>query len=119
MEHSQGVVSKRRASKHVSAMLLSRWGDVWMTGLAYAGRAAPRIQGGSSSCPLTIEKNNAVGRGVTIQGDVSIDEHNTELSHGVIEGNLTVQSNDVRLVESTVHGSVTIRCDAQRGSDEP
>lgn len=57
---------------------------------------------------LSIEKNNAIVRGVSILGDVTIDKNNAQLSFCEIHGNLTILGNNTTLAECTVHGQVQI-----------
>lgn len=57
---------------------------------------------------LSIEKNNAIVRGVTILGDVVISKNNAQLSFCEIRGDLTISGNNTTLAECTVHGQVTI-----------
>jgi hypothetical protein len=62
----------------------------------------------SSVGALSIEKNNAIVRGVSILGDVSIDKNNAQLSFCEIHGDLTIRGNNTTLAECTVHGQVLI-----------
>jgi hypothetical protein len=57
---------------------------------------------------LSIEKNNAIVRGVSILGDVTIEKNNAQLSFCEIHGDLTILGNNTTLAECTVHGQVRI-----------
>lgn len=72
--------------------------------VVYGAGADVSVIGGG----LSVEKNNAMVRGITIAGDVTIDKNNAQLSFVVIEGNLTLNGNNATLTESTVFGNLTV-----------
>jgi hypothetical protein len=57
---------------------------------------------------LNIDKNNAIVRGVRIQGDVVIDKNNPSLIDCVIEGDLLIKGNNVNIALCEVWGTLTI-----------
>lgn len=82
-------------------------GDVTIEGnnaVVYGHGADVSAIGGT----LRIQKNNAIVRGVRIQGDVTITKNNTQLAYCVIEGDLTITGNNTTVAECTVHGELTI-----------
>ena len=81
-------------------------GAVTLTGnnAVLYGRGAAVSRVGS----LSIEKNNALVRGVSILGDVTIDKNNAQLSFCEIHGDLTILGNNTTLAECTVYGQVQI-----------
>jgi len=82
-------------------------GDVVLTGnnaVIYGqGAAVSRIGG-----DVSIDKNNAIVRGISIGGDVRIEKNNAQLSFVEIFGDLTIEGNNTTLAASTVHGQVVI-----------
>lgn len=81
-------------------------GTVTLTGnnAVLYGRGADVSEVGA----LSIEKNNAIVRGVSILGDVTIEKNNAQLSFCEIHGDLTILGNNTTLAECTVHGTVQI-----------
>jgi hypothetical protein len=57
---------------------------------------------------LSVEKNNAIVRGVRIQGDVTITKNDTKLAFCQIDGDLTITGNNTSLGECVVHGRLRI-----------
>jgi len=57
---------------------------------------------------LDIAKNNAVVRGVRVQGDVTIEKNNPSLVDCVIEGDLLIHGNNVSIALCEVWGKLTI-----------
>jgi len=57
---------------------------------------------------LAIAKNNAVVRGVRIEGNVEITKNNASLVDCVIEGDLTITANNTSIALCVVWGTVTI-----------
>jgi hypothetical protein len=82
-------------------------GDVVLTGnnAVIYGRGAEVSRIGGT---VSIEKNNAVVRGVSIGGDLRIEKNNAQLSFVEILGDLTIEGNNTTLASSTVHGQVII-----------
>jgi hypothetical protein len=68
----------------------------------YGAGADVSVIGGS----LSSDGVGTVVRGVTIQGDVTVDRNEAKLSLVEIFGDLTVNGNHVTLSESVVHGAV-------------
>lgn len=82
-------------------------GDVVLEGnnsVVYGKGADVSVIGGS----LSIVKNNAIVRGVSIAGDLVIDKNNAQLSFTEIHGDLTIAGNNTTLAECVVHGQVRI-----------
>lgn len=71
----------------------------------YGSSPATSVIAGS----LTLDGNNALVRGVRIQGDVTIVKNDAVLALSVIEGNLVIEGNNVLLLATDVLGSVTVR----------
>ena len=57
---------------------------------------------------LNIDKNNALVRGVRVQGDVIIDKNNPSMVDCVIEGDLTIKGNNVSIALCEVWGKLVI-----------
>jgi len=57
---------------------------------------------------LNIDKNNALVRGVTVEGNVTIDKNNPSIVNCVIEGDLTIRGNNVSIALCEVWGKLTI-----------
>jgi len=82
-------------------------GDVSLTGngaVVYGHGADVSVIGGG----LSVDKNNAIVRGVRIEGDVTISKNNAQLAFCEIGGNLTIAGNNATVVECVVHGQVLI-----------
>jgi hypothetical protein len=82
-------------------------GDVILSGnnAVLYGRGAGVSQVGGS---LTIEKNNAVVRGVSIQGDLILDKNNAQLSFTEIHGDVTISGNNTTLAQCVIFGQLHI-----------
>jgi hypothetical protein len=81
-------------------------GDVTIDGnnaVIYGEGADVSVIGG-----LVVEKNNAVIRGVTIEGNVTIEKNNAKLTFCNIHGDLTITGNNTTVAECVVHGQVSI-----------
>jgi hypothetical protein len=81
-------------------------GDVTIDGnnaVIYGEGAAVSVIGG-----LVVEKNNAIIRGVTIEGNVTIEKNNAKLTFCDIQGDLTITGNNTTVAECVVHGLVSI-----------
>jgi hypothetical protein len=57
---------------------------------------------------LHVDKNNALVRGVTVEGSVTIDKNNPSIVDCVIEGDLTIRGNNVSVALCDVWGKLTI-----------
>jgi hypothetical protein len=57
---------------------------------------------------LQVEKNNAIVRGVRIQGNASISKNNASLVNCVVEGNLEITGNNVNVALCEIWGQVKI-----------
>jgi hypothetical protein len=57
---------------------------------------------------LVIEKNNAIVRGVRIQGNVTVSKNNVRFALCEIDGDLTISANNATVAECVVHGQVRI-----------
>jgi hypothetical protein len=57
---------------------------------------------------LTIDKNNALVRGVRVEGDVTIHKNNPSIVDCVIEGDLTIKGNNVSIALCEVWGKLKI-----------
>ncbi|MEO8179014.1 MAG: hypothetical protein ABI895_09295 [Deltaproteobacteria bacterium] len=82
-------------------------GDVTLSGngaVLYGKGADVSVIGGT----LAIEKNNAIVRGVRIQGDVTVVKNNIKLAFCEIDGDLTLSGNNATVAECIVHGRVLI-----------
>jgi hypothetical protein len=82
-------------------------GDVVLEGnntVIYGEGAALSVIGGT----LAVEKNNAIIRGVRINGDVNITKNNTKLAFCQIDGDLTITGNNTTVAECVVFGEVHI-----------
>jgi hypothetical protein len=82
-------------------------GNVTLSGngsVLYGHGAQVSVVGGN----LTIDKNNAIGRGVRIDGDVTITKNNVQLAFCEIGGDLTIQGNNATIAECVVHGRVVL-----------
>lgn len=82
-------------------------GDVTLSGngsIVYGEGPEVSVIGGT----LAIEKNNAIVRGVRIEGDVTITKNNAKIVFSEIMGDLIIEGNNATLAESIVHGEVRI-----------
>jgi hypothetical protein len=82
-------------------------GDVTIDGnnvTLYGNGPDTSVLGGN----LNIEKNNAVVRGVRVQGDVTIEKNNPSIVDCVIEGDLTIRGNNVSIALCDVWGKLVI-----------
>jgi hypothetical protein len=82
-------------------------GDVSLTGngaVVYGHGADVSVIGGN----LSIDKNNAIVRGVSIEGDVTVSKNNAQLAFCEIGGDLTIVGNNATVVECVVHGQVIL-----------
>lgn len=57
---------------------------------------------------LNIDKNNAVVRGLRVEGDVTIDKNNASIVDCVIEGDLTIRGNNTSIALCEVWGDLVI-----------
>jgi hypothetical protein len=82
-------------------------GDVVLSGnnAVLYGRGADVSQVGGS---VTIEKNNAIVRGVSILGDLTLDKNNAQLSFTEIHGDVTISGNNTTLAECVIFGQLHI-----------
>jgi hypothetical protein len=82
-------------------------GNVTLTGngaVVYGSGAGVSVIGGD----LIIEKNNAIVRGVRIQGNVTVSKNNVRFALCEIDGDLTISANNATVAECVVHGQVRI-----------
>jgi hypothetical protein len=82
-------------------------GDVTLSGngaVLYGKGADVSVIAGT----LAIEKNNAIVRGVRVQGDVTVTKNNVRLAFCQIDGDLTISGNNATVAECIVHGRVRI-----------
>lgn len=82
-------------------------GDVSLSGngaVVYGHGPQLSVIGGN----LAIDKNNAIVRGVSVEGDVTITKNNAQLAFCEIGGDLTIQGNNATLAGCVVHGRVLI-----------
>lgn len=82
-------------------------GDITVDGnniVIYGYGPDTSVIGGS----VHLDMNNAIVRGVRIQGDVTIDKNNPSMIDCVIEGDLIISGNNVSMALCEVWGTVTI-----------
>lgn len=82
-------------------------GDVTLSGngsILYGHGAQVSVVGGS----LALDKNNAIVRGVRIDGNVTITKNNAQLAFCEIGGDLTIQGNNATVAECVVHGRTVL-----------
>lgn len=82
-------------------------GNVTLTGngaVLWGSGADVSVIGGH----LAVDKNNAVLRGVRVEGDVTISKNNATLAFCEIAGNLTILGNNATVAECVVFGDVRI-----------